>query len=303
MAGIAALVIFGLLRHGWLLLLLFVVMAFGYLAPRYGLISQQFGGIFSGGNAIANAGGVSVQHTGADAITAEIVRGLAVCMWLGTVVAIAFQRHALSKMGIFAALAFSPFFILGAQSYGGEAIYRVYLFSAPWCAFLIAGAMANMRVTAWRRVVTIGVCSLALAAGLQGLYGPVRVDGFTRTELAASLWLYSHAKPNSAIILAADNFPTNEVANYNLFDVEEIPSDPAVGATWLNEANANDVEKWIKSLGESPAYVVFSRSMANYASYYSAPSGYAALESSVRNRSGWTMIYHNTDTVIYQLVF
>jgi hypothetical protein len=303
MAGIGFLVIVGLLRHGWLLLLMLAVLAFGYLAPRYGLISQQFGGVFSGGNAIENASGVSVQHTGADAITAEIVRGLAVCMWLGSVVAIAFQRRALSKISIVAALAFSPFVILAAQNYGGEAIYRVYLFSAPWCAFLIAGALAKMRVSVWHRLGTIGACSLALAAGLQGLYGPLVVDGFTHSELAASLWLYSHAKPDSAIILAADNFPTHEVANYNLYDVEEMPSDPQLGATWLNEANVNDVENWIRSLGESPAYVVFSRSMANYASYYSAPRGYAALESAVRDRPGWTMIYHDADTVIYRLNF
>jgi hypothetical protein len=232
-----------------------------------------------------------------------MVRGLAACMWLGSIVAIAFQRRSLGKVAMVAALAFSPFVILVGQNYGGEAIYRVYLFSAPWCAFLIASALAKMRVSVWHRLVTISASSLALAAGLQGLYGPLIVDGFTRPELSASLWLYSHAKPDSAIILAADNFPTHEVANYNLYDVEEMPSDPQLGATWLNEANVSEVYNWIRSLGESPAYVVFSRSMANYASYYAAPRGYTQLESEVRDSPGWILIYQDAQTTIYRLDF
>ena len=86
-------------------------------------------------------------------MTAVIVRTLAVCMWLLALVAIVRRRRALGRVSIAAALAFSPFVIVFVQNYGGEAIYRVFLFSAPWCALLIAGPWCELRVVLWQRLV------------------------------------------------------------------------------------------------------------------------------------------------------
>jgi hypothetical protein len=297
--GVAALALIGIVRRGWLLVLLMAVIALGYLAPHYGLISSQYGGIFGGGNPLSNASGVSVSHQGDLAVTADIVRALGVGMWLVTVVVIASQRRALGKVSIGAALAFSPFLILGGQNYGGEAIYRVFLFSSPWCALLIAEALVKVRAIAWLRVAIIGACSLALAGGLQGLYGPVQSDTFTPAELAASLWLYSHAAPHSVFVLPADNFPILETANYNSYAVQ-VTNNDLVNGKPLNESNVVAVEAWLDSLQGSYAYVVFGPSMNDFVNYYGAPQGYAQLASEVRDRYGWTVVYHNTDTTIYQ---
>ena len=78
-------------------------------------------------------------HAGADATTQLIVRVLAGGMWLSTLVAILRQRRALGRVVIPGGSGIQPFLVLGAQNYGGEAINRVFLFSAPWCAVLIAG--------------------------------------------------------------------------------------------------------------------------------------------------------------------
>ena len=120
--------------------------------------------------------------------------------------------------------------VLGVQSYGGEAIYRVFLFSAPWCALLIAELIAELR-GALRPLVSAVVCAAALLAGLQGLYGPTAVYAFTPPELAASLWLYGHAPPGSLLILPADDFPGLEVANYAAYDFQIMPADPQNGAS------------------------------------------------------------------------
>ena len=39
------------------------------------------------------------------------------------------------------ALAFSPLMVVFAHSYGGEAVYRAYLFSLPWTACLVASLL------------------------------------------------------------------------------------------------------------------------------------------------------------------
>ena len=298
-AGVGALVLLGVVRRGWLLLLMLAMIAGGYLALHYSLIAQQFGGLFSGADVFENASGVSVYHYGAEAITADIVRTLAGCMWLLALVAVVHWRRALGRVSTIAALAFSPFAILFMQAYGGEAIYRVFLFSAPWCALLIAGLLVELRATLWQRLAVVSTCFVALAAGLQGLYGPVAVDTFTRAELAASLWLYGHAAPGSMFVLADDNFPRLETANYNSYVLRIMPAGPQLPETSLDDVNR--VEAWIESFGNRSVYVVFSSSMAADATYFNSPRDYAPLASAVQSTPGWSIVYRNVDTTIYRV--
>ncbi len=299
--AVGVLVLLGAVWRGWLTLLLLAVVAAGYLAPHYGLISQQFGGVFSGGSVFENASGVKgIVHRGAEARTGQIVQLLSACLWLAALVAVALRWRSLGRVAVPAALAFSPFLILVVQSYGGEAIYRVFLFSAPWCSLLVAGMIGQLRAL-WRPLVSCAVCIVALAAGLQGLYGPDAVDAFTPDELTASLWLYAHARPGSLLVLAADDFPGLEVANYAAYNLQVVPADPQFGQSWLNEASLPEVERWMASFGSPSAYVVFSRGMAAYASYFGAPAGYWQLAAAVRGSPGWQVVYRNADAVIYRV--
>ena len=299
--GVVALVLLGVVWRGWLMVVLLAVIAIGFLAPRYGLISSQFGGIFSGGDVFENAAGSKgILHKAAELRTGEVVHVLAALMWMGAAAAIAVRWRSLGRVAVPAVLAFSPFVVLGVQSYGGEAIYRVFLFSAPWCALLISGLIAELR-GALRPLVSATACTVALAAGLQGLYGPVAVYAFTPSELTASQWLYQHAAPGSALVLAADNFPGLEVANYRAYNLVIVPSDPQSGQSWLDEGNVPDVEEWLLSLGNPAVYVVFSQSMANYASYFGYPTGYGTLAKAVARNPRWHVVYRNPDVVIYKV--
>lgn len=306
LAGVGALTMLDLVRPRWLLVLL-AAIAGAYLAPHYSLIARDFGGLFSGGNPIANASGVhAASAAGAEATTALIVRALAAAMWLLALAAIASRRRTLGRVAIPAALAFSPFVILAAQSYGGEAIYRVYLFSAPWCALLIAGALCELPSLRGRplRWPLAGIACLAvLFAGLQGLYGPVRVNAFTPAELTASRWLYGHIPRGSLIVLPADNFPVLETADYNRYDLQVIPADSRIGTSWINEGNLSEVASWISSLGHETAYVVVSRSMKAAVDYFGSPTGYAALVSLIPSALHGSVLYRNHDATVYRLNF
>jgi hypothetical protein len=301
LAGFGAIALLDLGRPRWLLFVL-AAIAGGYLAPRYSLIANDFGGLFSGLNPIKNASGSrGTYHAGAQATTAWIVRGLAVSMWLLAMAALVRRRRALGRVAIPAVLAFSPFVILLAQSYGGEAIYRVYLFSAPWCALLIAWMLYELRGPLRRWALAAAVCLVALFAGLQGLYGPVLVNAFTPAELAASRWLYGHIPRGSLIVLPVGDFPALWTAGYNAYELQVMPSDPQFGGAWMDEANVSEVERWVAALGHRSAYVVVSRSMGAYASYFGAPMGYAQLVRALPTRSGWSVVYRNVDATVYRL--
>ena len=115
------------------------------------------------------------------------------------------------------------------------------------------------------------------------------------------MWLYGHAEAGSLLVLAADDFPALQTANYEAFDLQVMPADPHNGASWLDEADVSAVEAWIASLGYRSAYVVFSRSMAAYTDYFGAPRGYSQLVSTVRDRPGWSVVYRNADVTIYRV--
>ena len=300
LAGVGALTVLDLVRPRWLVVAM-AAIAGAYLAPRYGFIVHNFGSLFSGGNPIQNASGTTAaHHAGTEATTALIVRALAASMWLVALAAIACRRRMLGRVAIPAALAFSPFLIVGAQSYGGEAIYRVFLFSAPWCALLIAGALCELRLPR-RWLLTGGVSLAALFAGLQGLYGPVSVNAFTTAEVAASRWLYAHIPRGSLIVLPQENFPMLESADYNDYELQVMPADPQIGESWLDEANLPQVESWIAGLGHRTAYIVVSRSMNASAAYYGAPKGYTELVSAIPTALHGSVIYRNADAAIYRV--
>lgn len=301
LTAIGALTMLDLVRPRWLLLLL-AAIAGGYLALHYDLIAQQFGGLFSGSNPLANAGGArGTPNASAGAIaTARVVDALIGGMWLSTLAVIARRRRRLGSVAIPAALAFSPFVILLAQSYGGEAIYRVYMFSAPWCALLLAGALWELRSRLrWPLVAIVSVA--AMFAGLQGLYGPVLANAFTPSQVNASLWLYTHVPHGSLIVLPVDNFPALETADSNAFDIQILPADPQIGPSWMDEGNLAQVESWIAGLHHRSAYVVVSRSMNGWAEFYGAPQGYAELVRELPTALHGSAVYHSDDATIYQI--
>ena len=300
LAGIGALTLLDLVAPRYLVVLMAVV-AGAYLAPHYGLIASNFGGLFSGSNPVANASGsAGTHHAGPEAFTALVVRGLAAVMWLASLAVLWRRRRSLGGVLIPAVLAFSPFVVLGAQSYGGEAIYRVYLFSSPWCALLIAGALCE-RTPRLRWTLAGALSLLALFAGAQGLWGPVSYDAFTSGELTASRWVYDHAPVGSTIVLPDQNFPGLESADYNHYSLQVMPADPELGAAWLNEGDLPQVRRWLAGLGQRSVYVVVSRSMDTSAAYFGAPRGYHKLVASLPGALGGKVVYRNADATVYRV--
>jgi hypothetical protein len=302
---LGTLVILGLVWRGWTLLGLVVILTLGYLLPRYGLISSQYGGLFSSGNAVGNASGAGAQlgtNYGAHAFTSRVVEVLAAALYLPTLVAIVRNRRHLGRVVIQALLGFSPFVIVFGQSYGGEAIYRVFLFSAAWCVILVADALVEISAIAWRKGLVGCAYVIFLVLGLQGNYGTIYYDGVTPQEVTASLWLYDHAPRGSLFVLATENFPTYEAPNYQYFNLQVIPDVPNVPSlAWVTNANVPAIDQWIASLQVKNTYVVFSHMENAYAVYLDDPVGMGQLESDAAHARGWTAVFHNSEDTIYRV--
>jgi hypothetical protein len=289
----------------------------GYLLPRFELVSGSFD-LFDGLNIFSNAAG-NAQTWGSvgQAFSATVVRTLALSVWGLAAYAVWRRRHRLGTVLAPAVLAVTPFVLVAAQSYGGEAIYRVFLFSAPWCAYLIAdlALRADVRPGWVRRVprrVGAAVSVLALVAAalgtVQGRHGQLMVDRQTRAEVTAAEYLYAHAEPGATVALATPNFPSRLAANYDQFNRTVPVGEPDL----VNGAELRDdqldvrylpaIEDYLRSFDGTTSYLVVSDGMRRQADYFGyLPDGSLdALERTLDLAPGWSVFYRNQEVAIYQ---
>jgi hypothetical protein len=208
-------------------------------------------------------------------------------------------------------LGFAPFALLLGQSYGGEAIYRVYLFTAPWCVYLVARMVLRWRWMPRAVGMPVGVVVLtaAVLACIQGEHGQLVFDQFSPAEVQAATYIYTHAPPHSSIVTAIDNFPTRLTADYPTFqggpnsDVDLINNADLLGHS-LTEADLPKIVERFDALGPDPAFLIISPSMVHYVHFFGyLPDGAMDnLRHTVATSPNFTVYYQNQDVVIYRFV-
>lgn len=315
---VAVLALAGLVRPRWTPLLL-AAIAVGYLLPRFGLVSGSFD-LFESLNFFSNAAGnADGWGSAGQAVSATVVRTLALSVWALAGLAVWRARHRLGSVLAPALLAAVPFGLVFAQSYGGEAIYRVFLFSAPWCAYLIAdlllrsrwwprpgGGWTLRRGAVWAAVV-LALAGAALGTA-QGRHGQLVVDQQSTAEVAAARYLYQHAQPGATIALATPNFPSRLAANYDRFNRTVPVGEPDLvkGAEMrddqLDIRYLPAIENYLLSFDGTTSYLVVSDGMRAQAEYFGyLPDGSLdTLARTLDSASGWSVFYRNSDVVIFQ---
>lgn len=214
-----------------------------------------------------------------------------------------------------AGLALCPLLMGGLGNYGGEMIFRIYLFALPGLALLAAAFVlptpadlsALPRLAGWTRRtarrVLLPLVSAALLIGLIfGYYGKERANYFSAGEIAASRFLAGAAQSGELILAPNDNFP-GAYTDY--------PDHPHV---WFAEQNpgiarlvmADPVRELVTLSTGSPdltSYVILTGSQAaSSAQSGSLPAGAfdeirAALESSAAS----TVAFQNADAIVFRL--
>jgi hypothetical protein len=332
-AQVLTLVALGLTRPRWIALIVVAIPVL-FLLPRYSVVSGSFDILESldiFGNAGGNADGWGSRG---QAFSAIVVRALALGVWIATALVVirAARRREVGSVLVPAVAALAPFLLLVAQSYGGEAIYRVFLFSAPWCAFLLARAAVR---TASRRAArrppahlhspgrwrpsrrrpavavaagALGLSMLALAT-VQGRHGQLMVDQQSAAEVAAAQYLYEHAEPGAVIALATPNFPSRITARYGVYNRSVPVGEPDLvkGAglkhVWLNDAYLPQIEQFLSSFDGTATYLVISDGMRRHAKYFGyLPDGSIdALDQTLAASPAWSVSYRTTDVTIFRM--
>jgi hypothetical protein len=200
-------------------------------------------------------------------------------------------------------LAFAPPLVLGAQTYGGEAIFRVYLYGLPWCGYLIALTVVRM----WdkgglrRHVIATGAVALGVLA-ITASFGQELINHVQSDDVKASQWFETSTPAKSyALSVTGPGFPLQLTADYpshqqqsDLADQEGV-NPGALGP----EPLLTFVVATLESRGQR-GYIVLTEKQYVYGKMYglATPTQLAELTNTLERRSDFKIVYRSGGVVI-----
>ncbi|WP_111500335.1 glycosyltransferase [Streptacidiphilus pinicola] len=244
-------------------------------------------------------------------LLAWIDRGLSAAVLLLAVVALVRRRW--TRHTVLPWLALAPLPMPALNSYGGEMIFRAFMFALPATAMLTATlvvrvrqpGMPRIRPPGWLRVAATYVLLLGFLGGLVfGYYGKEQMEYFTAKEASATSYLDRVVPTGSTIVSVTNNIPNidnqyelhsrvviawNSVQNRRL-----LISSPLAG---LEEAVALDAPP-------GPVYLILNRGQTAecYITGVLPADTVSRLETAVDHSRIFAPVYRNSDAVVYVLV-
>jgi hypothetical protein len=301
------LTLFGFMRPRWLVVAV-GLMTFAYLVPNLGWINQHFR-ILNSLNPLANASrGLEIPmacNAACRGVNLSIMASTAFAA-LAATAAIVFlgRRRPDARLGLLSLCFFAPFLTLLGQSYGGEAILRVVMFSAPFSAILIAMAIFELRRELLRTIVA-GAVLLLLALGfLLSYFGLEENRYLTPQGVRAAEHLYRYGQPRSLVVALAPQVPGQLSSRYWMFDspFEAVYVDPKLRHRRFWPGMPDELADW--AAAESPsAYVTFAPELEHFNEIYGLmPRGTPEqLRRAMLTSPRWQLWYRDGDAEIFRL--
>jgi hypothetical protein len=310
--SVGGLMMLGMVRPRWVLAVM-LVMTVAYLALNASYLQTNYQ-LFTGLNPYSN-----LEHStggyGSDPMPGVHFAGysglaLTSLIWAGTGVAV----WSLARRGLAAralpvfALTLAPYVIFFGQNYAGEAVYRVTLFTTPWCSILIAWALCLLPNPRLRLAVTAAALTVMLALFVPAFLGQATVNIIQEGEAKASDVIYARGRADSVVMPVAPNFPTRYGPRYDLFvaGAGDRPNLLRLPQFRYRPLGASTIPEIIRETTKySPhAYLVFSTSMENYARIFrlTPPDALHDLELAVARSRRFRLWYGNEDARVYEVV-
>ncbi|MFJ8621740.1 glycosyltransferase [Kitasatospora sp. NPDC093550] len=251
------------------------------------------------GSGFANLGIVSPDQV----MVGWIDRGLSAAVVLLAV--IGFVRRPWIRRTPVPYLALAPMPLLAANSYGGEMLFRAYLFALPATAFLVAALVLRPTPRPRLRSACSLVLLLALLGGLFfGYDSKERMNWFTSREVAATKQLFAAAPPYSVVVSVTGAVP-GVYEHYE--DHPEVRLVETTGKTreLLTQDPLGGLEAAVGFTHPGvPAYLILSRAQAAECSLTGLlPADTVDRLAEVLSRTpGFDLLYSNADAEVYRFV-
>lgn len=297
----------GYVRPRWLPVV-FAAIAIAYLYPRLAVVTEY--GLLTSLNPVENAAS-NVPTTGTTGrwLTMFSVRSLAVTLWLASAVSAVALRRRGEPVGLPLTIMFGAFSLLLAQSYGGEAIFRVYLYALPGCALLVAPVLVRVvRARIGRAGMASALVVAATLASMQGYFGAWFVNLVRPTELAVARSLLTDVQPPANITMAGPIWPERpggryvDFARFNgRYDSPMVWAAGLLGSSFADPSELEKVDRLMIGRSGVPNYLVISRQMKEYCDYYGIfPAGAMdRLRDLALDSPDWVVVHDSTDVTVF----
>jgi hypothetical protein len=241
------------------------------------------------------------------------VVSLAVCLFVWFTAGIGILRRlrsGFSDIEAFVLLA-APALFLAGNSYGGEGVLRVYLFSLPGAAFLVASALLPRR-SSWQRpgarVATFGFLAFVAVGFTIAGFGRDQFNLLRPGEVAAARTFETSAAPKSTLTTLGAYWPYGSTARYPElgFYVRQVLVE---NREYVHrDFTADDADRIADEiLEESPpddSYVAASASQLKFITTYGLmpPGQYENLVSIIDSSPRFRRWLDNGDAIIWHVV-
>jgi len=309
---VGALTLWGLVRPRWLVIVM-GVMTVAFLLPNLRFVQENYG-LFTSLNPLDNVvhstlygtspvpGKTFHDHAG------ELLAGL---VWISSLAAaMSLTRRGLGRTVLpVLLLAFTPFGVLLGQNYGGEAILRVVMFSAPCCSILIAWAIAAIRWRPGRVFAAVAVPLVLAALFVPSFSGTEEINLIPAGEVQAAEYIDSHVPHGASVLLDGPSFPRGLGPHYDDYiggqgeDDPNLLSSPRTEPLEHRPLGPAQLPYVIHVMGQYPpgSLLVFSWSATEYADVFrlTPPGALGDLERAVASSPDFRIWYRSPDTRVY----
>jgi len=198
-------------------------------------------------------------------------------------------------------LAIAPFSLIVANSYDGEMLLRIYLFSLPLMVFFAAALFyttSSSRMSRKMTAAVTGISLILLGGFLFTRYGNERMDYMTYAEVDGASYLYSIAPTNSLLIEGWDDGPlqSQDYEKYNYASLADLPS------IAITAPDINTITRLIENQKHTDAYLFITRSQKAAAELLSGlpPGSLDRLENALLRSRKFILVYSNPDVQILE---
>ncbi len=199
----------------------------------------------------------------------------------------------------------APGLLVVANEFGGEILFRSFLFSVPFVALFASSALLPSGDARPGRFRTGALaCTSAVLISLFALahFGKDNAYHFTKEEIAASTFLADNAVEPTLLVEGTGNYPGRFV-NYERFVYVPIALEPPESIRALVKDPAGRLSQWLAEPRYKRAYVLITRSQkADLALGGSLPADTLdRIERSLRASAKFSIAFENRDAVIFTL--
>ncbi len=203
------------------------------------------------------------------------------------------------------ALMLAPGVLIVVTPFGGEVLFRAFLFAVPFLALAAAKAVFPDAISVEHRRSGLAVAvltALLVPCFVLAYFGKDRQYSFTNDEVAAVTWLYEHAPAGSTIVEGSTNGP-RQFLRYEQFIYVPIAEESETTRDAVLENPTFTLGDWLADESVPAVYLLLTRSQAiDVDSVGPMPAGaIQQIEDDILDSPRFEVVFENRDAVVIQL--